>query len=98
MHTITNDTQKTKSPARLHAILARRGPNAVVFRRGPSDKVARCRGEVYVDYAERGGNEVVRLQRVAIGRSSSINTYAKPTILILNPQSLTFSFQLSVCM
>ena len=37
---MTNDTQKTKSPARLHAILARRGPNAVVFRRGPSDKVA----------------------------------------------------------
>ena len=37
---MTNDTQKPKSPARLHAILARRGPNAVVFRRGPSDKVA----------------------------------------------------------
>ena len=37
---MTNDTQKPKSSARLHAILARRGPNAVVFRRGPSDKVA----------------------------------------------------------
>ncbi|MBQ9446994.1 MAG: hypothetical protein IJU61_10385, partial [Victivallales bacterium] len=37
---MTKDTQKPKSPARLHAILARRGPNAVVFRRGPSDKVA----------------------------------------------------------
>ena len=37
-----NDHQKTtaKTPARLHAILARRGANAVVFRRGPSDKVA----------------------------------------------------------
>ncbi len=33
-------TQNAKPPARLHAILARRGPNAVVFRRGPSDKVA----------------------------------------------------------
>ncbi len=37
-----NDHQRTatKIPARLHAILARRGPNAIVFRRGPSDKVA----------------------------------------------------------
>ena len=29
-----------KIPARIHVILARRGPKAVVFRRGPSDKVA----------------------------------------------------------
>ena len=29
-----------KMPARIHVILARRGPKAVVFRRGPSDKVA----------------------------------------------------------
>lgn len=27
-------------PARLHVILARKGPKAVIFRRGPSDKVA----------------------------------------------------------
>jgi len=33
-------TQNAKPPARLHAILARRGAYAVVFRRGPSDKVA----------------------------------------------------------
>ena len=42
MHTTMNDTktQNAKPPARLHAILARRGSYAVVFRRGPSDKVA----------------------------------------------------------
>ncbi|MBQ6470441.1 MAG: hypothetical protein IJJ33_00530, partial [Victivallales bacterium] len=37
---IDTKTQNAMPPARLHAILARRGPNAVVFRRGPSDKVA----------------------------------------------------------
>ena len=37
---IDTKTQNAKPPARLHAILARRGANAVVFRRGPSDKVA----------------------------------------------------------
>ena len=36
----SSKTQKAKVPARLHAILARRGSYAVVFRRGPSDKVA----------------------------------------------------------
>ena len=34
------EKQNAKPPARLHTILARRGPNAVIFRRGPSDKVA----------------------------------------------------------
>ncbi|MBQ9337665.1 MAG: hypothetical protein IJS14_10270 [Lentisphaeria bacterium] len=29
-----------KTPARIHVILARSGPKAVIFRRGPSDKVA----------------------------------------------------------
>ena len=37
---MTDETQTEKVPARLHAILARRGSYAVVFRRGPSDKVA----------------------------------------------------------
>ncbi len=37
---MTGETQTEKVPARLHAILARRGSYAVVFRRGPSDKVA----------------------------------------------------------
>ena len=37
---IDTKTQNAKPPARLHAILARRGAYAVVFRRGPSDKVA----------------------------------------------------------
>ena len=37
---IDTKTQNEKPPARLHAILARRGSYAVVFRRGPSDKVA----------------------------------------------------------
>lgn len=37
---MTTETQKTSPAARLHAILARRGSNAVVFRRGPSNKVA----------------------------------------------------------
>lgn len=40
IHKVTSETQTEKVPARLHAILARRGSNAVVFRRGPSDKAA----------------------------------------------------------
>ena len=47
-------TSDNKSPARLHAILAREADKAVVFRRGPSSKTANLEWDLKADKFKLG--------------------------------------------
>ena len=47
-------TSDNKSPARLHAILAREADKAVVFRRGPSNKTAILEWDLQTDRFKLG--------------------------------------------
>ena len=47
-------TSDNKSPARLHAILAREANKAVVFRRGPSNKTAILEWDLQTDRFKLG--------------------------------------------
>ena len=61
------------TPARIHVLLARRGASAVVFRRGPSDKVAvlgwdREKDEFYCLRCQYRGNEADVLAKNELAR------------------------------